>query len=149
MDKKESRFMVSVGAMIECVPTGKILLLKRTPRADYSPGIWEDITGRMKQFEVPEEALKREVKEEAGLEIEIVRPLRVFHLFRGEKSAETELVGIIFLCRSQSDRVRISGEHTEYKWTTPSEALEMVDHPSIRKDIEAFIQQNKRDQTSR
>ena len=139
MNNEEGKFMVSVGAMIEHDATGKILLLKRTHKADFSPGIWEDITGRMKQFEEPEHALVREVQEEAGLEIEIIKPIKIFHLFRGEKSADNEIIGIIYLCKSKSDKVTISGEHTEYRWVTPQEALEMIDNPSIKKDIEAFI----------
>ena len=59
--------MVAVGAIIEHTGTGKILLLQRTKKADYSPGIWEEITGRMKQHEELEAALHREVFEEAGI----------------------------------------------------------------------------------
>ena len=135
----EGRFMVAVGAVIEHVPTGRILLMQRAASADYLPGVWEDLTGRMKQFEEPEDALRREVREETCLEIEIVKPIKIFHLSRGDKTAQNELVGIIYWCTTQSDRITLSPEHDAYRWLPPHEALDMVDDPGIRGDIEAFI----------
>jgi 8-oxo-dGTP diphosphatase len=131
--------MVAVGAIIEHSDSGRILLLKRAEQADYMGGIWEDITGRMKQFEEPEDALRREVREECGLEIAIVKPLTVFHLYRGARSAENELVGIIYWCRSESDQVVLSREHSDYRWLPPQEALRWVEHPGVRSDIEALL----------
>lgn len=131
--------MVAVGAMIEHVPTGKVLLLKRANTAGYLPGIWEDIMGRMKQFEGPVQALRREVMEEAGLEIEVLEPINVMHDYRGERTAENELVGIVYRCRTHSDRVVLSHEHSAYVWVSPEEALQMVEHSGVRMDILAFM----------
>jgi 8-oxo-dGTP diphosphatase len=131
--------MVAVGAVIEHVPTGRILMMQRAATADYMPGMWEDLTGRMKQFEEPEDALRREIREETGLEIEIVKPIKIFHLYRGERMAQNELVGIVYWCTAQSDRVTLSHEHDAYRWVLPHEALEMADDPGIRDDIQAFI----------
>jgi 8-oxo-dGTP diphosphatase len=137
--------MVAVGAMIEHAPTGRILLMQRAATADYAPGLWEDLTGRMKQFEEPEDALRREVREETGLEIEIVKPIKIFHLYRGERTAQNELVGIVYWCTAQSDHVTLSHEHDAYRWLLPREALEMADDPGIRCDIEAFIAERGRE----
>jgi 8-oxo-dGTP diphosphatase len=131
--------MVAVGAVIEHAPTGRILLMQRASTADYAPGLWEDLTGRMKQFEEPEDALRREVREETGLEIDVVKPIKVFHLYRGERTAENELVGIVYWCITQTDRVVLSHEHQDYRWVPPYDALGMVDDPGIRDDIDAFI----------
>ena len=56
--------MVAVGAVIEHVESGRILLLRRAETADFMGGVWEDLTGRMKQSEEPEDALRREVRAE-------------------------------------------------------------------------------------
>jgi 8-oxo-dGTP diphosphatase len=133
--------MVAVGAIIEHVPTGKILLMQRAATADYRPGMWEDLTGRMKQFEEPEDALRREVHEETGLEIEVVKPIKIFHLYRGDRAPENELVGIVYWCTAQSDRVTLSHEHDDYRWLLPHEAIALADDPGIRDDIEAFIRE--------
>lgn len=139
--EQEGRFMVAVGAMIEHVGSGKILLLKRADTSDYLPTIWEDPMGRMKQFEEPEVALRREVKEETGLEIEVVKPLAVFHDYRGEPTAENEWVGVVYWCRTRTEEVALSGEHSAYQWLLPQEALLLAEHPGVRGDISALVRE--------
>jgi 8-oxo-dGTP diphosphatase len=136
---EEGRFLVALGAVIEHPETGRILLLKRAEDVDWLPGVWEDIGGRMKQFEKPEDALRREVREESGLEIEIVKPINVFHLFHGEMTARNELIIITYWCRAASDVVVLSHEHSEYRWMLPEEALQLAEHPGVKADIEAFM----------
>ena len=131
--------MVAVGAMIEHDSSGKILLVKRSETADYLPGIWEDMGGRIKQFEDPEDALRREVREETGLEIEVLKPLAVFHDYYGERTAENELLIITYWCKAKSDQVMLSEEHSAYQWVLPEEALELADHIGVRRDIQAWI----------
>lgn len=141
VEAPNGRFMVAVGAVIEHAPSGRVLLIKRSEAADYSGGIWEDVTGRVHQFEEPEDALRREVVEECGLAVEIVKPISVFHLYRGERTADNELMGIVVWCWTESDVVRLSGEHSDCRWVTPHEALEVVEHPGIRGDFEAFVRE--------
>jgi 8-oxo-dGTP pyrophosphatase MutT (NUDIX family) len=137
--EQEGRFMVAVGAMIEHESSGKIFLAKRADTADYLPGIWEDIGGRIKQFEEPEEALRREVSEETGLDIEILKPLTIFHDYRGKRIAENELLIITYWCKARSNQVVLSNEHSAYQWVSPEEALELVEHIGVRRDIQALI----------
>ena len=135
------KFMVAVGAIIENTSTGKILMLKRSDDLDFSRGIWESVTGRMDQFEEPEQALRREIKEEAGIEVEIIKPISIFHIFRGERDAENELIGIMYWCKTESEQIIISKEHTDYKWVEPQKAINMVPKPGMKVDIEAFIKE--------
>lgn len=137
--EQEGRFMVAVGAMIEHDSSGKILLVKRSDKENYLPGIWEDLGGRIKQFEEPEDALHREVQEETGLEVEILKPLSVFHDYYGERTPENELLIITYWCKAKSDQVVLSDAHTEYRWVTPEEALELAEHVGVRRDIQAFV----------
>ena len=141
MTNTVGKFQVAVGAIVEHTATHKILLLKRSEKKDFSGGIWEYITGRMVQFEEPYEALAREIKEESGLTVEVVKPISTYHLFRGEKTPENELVGIMFWCRSTSSDVTLSEEHTDFKWVTPNEALEMIQKPSMQADLKAYIRE--------
>lgn len=135
--------MVAVGALIEHASSGKILLVKRADTSDYLPNIWEDLGGRMKQFEEPEDALRREVKEETGLEIEILKPLAVFHDYRGERYAENEMILITYWCNAQSDQVVLSDEHSAYQWVSADEALQLAEHVGVRRDIQAWISEKR------
>ena len=140
MPEDAGRFMVALGAIIEHATTGRILLLKRSATADFSGGIWEHITGRKHQMEPPHDALRREVREETGLDIEVMCPLGVFHIFRGpEKIPANELVGIVFWCRSADAAVVLSDEHVDYQWLDAEDALALVDNSGIQDDIRRFI----------
>ena len=137
----EGRFMVAVGAIVQNTTTNKILLVQRSDKADFEPGTWEFITGRMKQFEEPQDALKREIKEEVNLDVEVIKPFTIFHIFRAEKVAEKEIIGIVYWCKTDSEDVTLSPEHQDYKWVTASEALEIIKHPGVKEDIKTFIKE--------
>ena len=133
------RFMVAAGAVIELGTTGKILLVQRSRQLDWHPGEWEITYGRIAQFESPEEGLRREIQEELGLtDIEVGGILRVWHIYRGSKKAENDLVGITYRCKTLSDTVVLSDEHEQYTWVTPEEALSMIHIDGIRKDVECY-----------
>ena len=138
-EQEEGRFLVAVGAMIEHAESGRILLLKRSQNVAFLPGVWEDIGGRLKQFEEPEQAQRREVREESGLEIEIIRPINIFHLFHGERNADNEMIIITYWCKSHSDQVVLSHEHSAYRWLAPQEAWRLAEHEGVRSDLKAFL----------
>jgi len=70
------RFFFAVKALI---PDGDlILIVRRSERARGHHGLWELPGGRLEFGETPEEAIVREVREEAGLEIResVIRSFR-------------------------------------------------------------------------
>lgn len=138
------RFMVAVGAVMELSHTGKILLVRRHSSLDWRPGEWEICYGRIAQLESPEDGLRREVREELGIErFEIFETVRVWHIYRGSEKPENELVGITYRCRTEQEAVVISDEHEEYRWVTSTEALAIITTDGIRNDIEAYINLNQ------
>jgi mutator protein MutT len=133
------RFMVATGAVIEYQNSGKILIIKRNSKEDWHGDTWEIPYGRIGQFETPEIGLAREVAEETGLPVAIVKLLTAWHIFRGPEKTENELVGITYQCQSESKEVHLSAEHTQYRWVTPAEALELIAVEGIRRDVQAFL----------
>lgn len=75
------------------------------------------------------------------LQSQIIKPLSVFHIFRGEKIAENELVGIIYYAKAKTFDIKLSEEHTEFQWVKPSEALDLVPNESMRRDINALLKE--------
>jgi len=47
-NQEDVHFLVAVGAMIEHVGRGKVLLPKRSEEVAFSPGVWENIWGQDK-----------------------------------------------------------------------------------------------------
>ncbi|MDO8462907.1 MAG: NUDIX domain-containing protein [bacterium] len=98
---------------------GRLLMLKRRPNDVHHPGQWDLPGGRLSPQEDPYAGCRREVHEEAGLDGEPTQVLDVHFFTRDDGQAITML---IFLFAAQSADVRLSEEHTEYRWVTPEEA---------------------------
>ncbi|NHK32685.1 MAG: NUDIX domain-containing protein [Asgard group archaeon] len=134
------KVMVAVAAIIEN-PDGNILLIKRSSESEEYPDYWEDVGGRLKQSETPDDGLKREIREETSIsDIEIIKPLTMFHVFRkGIKKSENELIGISYWCKTNCSEVTLSHEHSEYKWVSPTDAFELTEHPALKSYIQIYL----------
>ncbi len=95
---------------------GKALILQRNENEDIYPGMWELPSGKREFFESSHDALVREIKEEAGLDIEIVQPCSVFE-YKIEKPNEIrDSTQINFVVTSNTSEVKLSEEHQNYAW---------------------------------
>lgn len=144
MSTKENpvgRFMVAVGAVVEYKKTGKILITKRASTQDWRPGDWEIGYGRIDQFEDPIDGLKREFFEEVGLtDLQVGKILSAWHIYRGPKKAENDLIGITYHCTTNTEKIVLSYEHEAYRWVNPEEALLLVKEEGIQRDVKRFIE---------
>lgn len=121
-------FCVAVEAVI--VLDGKLLVTQRSPQREHAPGEWEFLSGRMNQGESFEDAVRREVREEVGLEVEVGRPINTFHFYRGPDKVEH--LGVSFLCTYISgDVVLDTTEQIAYKWATVEEAEKLIKDKGI------------------
>jgi len=95
------------------VKNNKLLIIKRRSNDVQKPNIWEIPGGRLELGENPFEGIKREVKEETNLDIEVLHPLNIGHFNRDDGQTITML---IFLCKALNDDVKISEEHSDFDW---------------------------------
>jgi 8-oxo-dGTP pyrophosphatase MutT (NUDIX family) len=120
-------FYAGIGALIWSPDIKQYLLLRRSDQKDYAPGAWECVTGRVDQGEGFEDALRREVREELGVEVQVEYILGTTHFYRGAPRPENELVGVIYLCSlADASSIRISSEHSEYRWLPANQAIELL-----------------------
>jgi 8-oxo-dGTP diphosphatase len=120
-------FYAGIAALIWSPKTMKYLLLRRSEQKDYARGVWECVTGRVDQGEGFEDALRREVREELGVAVQIEHILGTTHFYRGIPSPESDLVGVIYLCSlADPASIHISPEHCEYRWLAAEPALELL-----------------------
>lgn len=102
---------------------GNVLIIREasTNPDGTNTGRWDVPGGRMEFGELPPDALKREVREEVGLDVEILEPVAVAQwqpVIRGEK---VQIVAIYHRCRYASGQVRLSNEHDLAEWIAPAD----------------------------
>jgi len=96
---------------------GKFLLLKRRDDEVFYPGVYEPVCGHIREFELAENCILRELKEETGLDGKIFMQGRVFEAHDGHG----RWIVVPFLVDVESDTVNLSEEHTTFKWVSPDE----------------------------
>lgn len=101
---------------------GKVLIIQRSKDDDNYPGLWEMPSGKKEDLETVQDAVRREVEEETGIEVEVVKILSVFN-YKNEKENEIrDATQINFLVKpSASPEVKLSSEHDNYAWITKEE----------------------------
>ena len=114
--------LVSVAALLTNAK-GDILLVNSPWRG------WEYPGGLIEPGETFQEALRREVREEAGVEIEITGFVGIC------KNVEKDIVNIDFTARYVSGELTTSDESTEVIWASPEEAMELVTFPLTKKRL--------------
>ena len=112
----------------------ELLLIKREDKDSHCPGIWEIPGGRLDLGEDPFEGLKRETKEETGLDIEVLNPLNVHHFTRDDGQ---KITMITFLCKPISKSVVLSKEHIKHLWTDLDDAISKL-HSAFHKEVKIF-----------
>ena len=115
--KKDALFCVGQKAFIE--KGGKVLVLFDPVEGLDFPG------GKIQEGEAKDgdaqsllDALKREVKEETNLEIDIFDPFAVwYHEFPAHHRNAGKVVYLVaFRCEYVSGEVELSNEHNKFKW---------------------------------
>ena len=122
----EPTHLVSVAGLVTN-SAGKILLIKSPWRG------WEYPGGLIEPGETFQEALHREIREEAGVEVEITGFVGIC------KNTEKDIVNIDFTCRYVSGELTTSEESTDVIWATAEEAMELITFPLTRKRLKRML----------
>ena len=110
--------LVSACALLDT--DGRVLISKR-PAGKHQAGLWEFPGGKIKEGEDPEQALRRELQEELGIE-PCERCFQPFS-FISHKYDDFHLLMVLYLCR-QWDGIIHPEEGQELKWTFPGKLLD-------------------------
>jgi len=102
---------------------GKVLILREadTYRDGTNKGKYDVVGGKVKPGERFSEGLKREVKEETGLDIKIGKPFHVEEWRPVVRGEPFHIVATFFECFADSDVVALSEDHDHYLWINPKE----------------------------
>ncbi len=118
--------------------SGKLLLLQRNDSHNRNPGHWEVPGGLIEIGEPLDLALKREVKEETGL---VISPQSAESLTFISPAAKPRYLELVYSCkRVRGEKVILSAEHQDFRWTTVEEALDLELTPTARALMEFLLE---------
>jgi 8-oxo-dGTP diphosphatase len=150
MDDK-SHYVVVTGIVIK---DGKYLITKRSEKEAAFPGLWTVPGGKLRRddyekrpkdtgdswYNVLEGLLRREVSEEAGVEIDNIRYLLSLAYIRSDNIPTLILS---FYCDYKSGKVKLPEELIEYAWVTGDDLKKYKFVPGLLEEIEMVDKQLK------
>lgn len=102
--------------IVKCIIYNKrlnrLLLVQRAADDDTGPGSWENAGGNIEAGETPEDAVRREIREETGLTDISIRRIAYVSILEGEPP----YLLIVYLCGTDAEKVELSFEHNAYVW---------------------------------
>lgn len=111
---------------------GRVLLCRMVPDRGVFPGQWALPGGGVEPGERLEAALRREVREELGIDLEAATPLLfkddvLEKTFEGGRREPLHMVFLVYACRPASLSIVLNEEFSEYLWADAAklETLEL------------------------
>lgn len=118
---------------------GKILSLRRGAGAPYRPLTWDLPGGDLDFGEEAIPGIIREIKEEAGLDVDNIKPFDVeSHINRDSNFWVT----IGYIAKVRSDKVVLSFEHDQFSWLSPEEFLKLESADKLKRFVSNYLKLN-------
>jgi len=129
--------MVAVGAIIED-KKGRILLVKHvSARGGFWQGKWICPGGKLEEGETIEEGIKREIKEETSLDIELTRPLVPFdRVVKEDKKVMLHVIYIDYMARLVAGELRPGSDVGEGRWVERKSLSQLELHEDTKRLLE-------------
>jgi ADP-ribose pyrophosphatase len=129
--------MVGVGALI--IHDSDILLVKR--RNPPNAGKWSVPGGLVELGETAEEAIRREVREELGIEVEVGRVFTVVSSIELDASEKVRYHFVIvdYVANPFEGRIRLNDESSDYGWFGDAEVRRLEMAPKTREVVLEYL----------
>jgi len=141
MDKYKNvkrKINVAGGVIIKKSETGDdILLLIQRSSDDNYPLFFEFPRGKCDKGDKNRltDCLKREVKEETGLDVIPIKFIDKFTYIADEGERESTQYNYLCKLKDPNQEVKLSKEHQDYKWVSSVGEVELLCQPEIKKTI--------------
>lgn len=130
--------VVPAASVVVTDEDGRLLLAKRTDN-----DLWTIPGGAMKPGETIAETAVREVKEETGIDVEVISLVGIYsnprHVVEYSDGELRQQFSVCFVCRPIGGEPATSDETSEVGYFSPDEIEAMDVHPSIRLRIQHFL----------
>ena len=117
----------------------EFLLLKRSETEIY-PGLWQMVSGKIKKGEKAYETALREIKEETGLTPKKFWVAPNVNSFYYPDKDYISLLPVFAALADSKSKVKVSSEHSEYKWVKPGKAKKMLAWEGQRKSVDIITE---------
>jgi len=108
-------------------------------------GKWVIPGGHVEWGEKLEDAVKRETKEETGIDVKNIQLLNVQEsIFSKGFHEERHFIFLDYVCEAYSEDVQLNSELQKYIWVYPKDALNLDIAPSVKNFIECYIEKNEK-----
>lgn len=122
---------------------GQILLLKRSTRVGYYPGVWGVITGFLDRSDLGVvETAQNELKEEIGVSQDEIKNLFVGESYEFKDETlenKTWIIYPILVKLERKPKVTLDWENEKYVWTTPSDLDKYETLPGLKKSLSKVL----------
>lgn len=116
--KRENFEYFMIGQKAALIRDGKCLILEMASQ----PGFWELPGGRIDKGELRKPALKREMKEELGLDnFEILGVVDYDVWYWYDRDIKRPTCATVHLIKNNNDEITLSEESLQYKWISEDE----------------------------
>ena len=132
-------FNLAVRAMI-IDDKGRCLLVRRSTHNKSYVGAWEWPGGKAEPGEAFDVAVRREVAEEVGLQVELSGVAGAFHI----EMAHMRLAVLCMVAKVCGGELRLSEEHDEYTWAPLAELSTWNLTDGFRDFAEAYAKNYKK-----
>ncbi len=113
------------------------LVLHRAGNAKYFPEYWDFPGGKLEPKEDPFAGIEREVLEETSIKIKALDVVGIYE-FDVEKKGRNTHRFTLYSTEIISGNVRISSEHSAFRWATKEEILKLKTEPYIKKYFDSI-----------
>lgn len=119
------------------VHDGKVLILRESLKNPdgTNAGKYDVVGGRVEPGERFDETLRREIREETGMDARIGSPFFVGEWRPVVRGEEWQIIATFFTCEAPTDRVTLGRDHDEYQWI---DAGKFQEYPLIENLIPVF-----------
>ena len=114
----------------------KFLILKKSSDDRNYPNRWSFCSGYVQEFEAGEDTCLREVKEETGLDVSIVKSGKIIEVI--DERNDKKWVIAVYLCEADKKDVKLCHENVEFKWVGLEELKDYEFVPGLAKDLKSL-----------
>jgi len=130
-------YIIFVGGLLYNPETKSVLLQKRDMKAKANPGLWGFFGGSSESDETPEQALKRELKEELNIDIDTSRLVPLRKYFNEKFKRHSHI--FVLECYLEKQEMTL-GEGEDFDWVPLVDVFKYSLTENTKKSLEILIE---------